>query len=262
MDHAIVLEGDFYERMRKAKDRKTENGAKSIREGPRKPGLREAARNRLHFRILFEHRAVERGLRDSIAHARRAGKLLLEAKAKMRRGTFMAWIKRWNQFSQATANIYMRIAREWERIEANSQHVTNLSLGAINRWLRGSARKEPLIKNVQTVLGSETRATPAYPILLRKIEREMAMTKRLREAIWALTEPETLDGIAALHALRLHVDSLHAELQQHLADTPMTDDDIRFALSDAACDDAERARRCFTTEAEAIANALAIGVQS
>jgi hypothetical protein len=50
--------------------------------------------------------------------------------------TFMPWVRQCCEFSHSTANLYMRIAREWARIEANSERIANLSLGAVGEWLR------------------------------------------------------------------------------------------------------------------------------
>src|SRR6266850_8495577 len=80
---------------------------------------------RLALRIRAEHAAFGEGLRDSLEHARTAGTLLNEAKEKMTHGYFGAWIKQQCDLSHRTANNYMLIAREWSRVEANSQHVAN-----------------------------------------------------------------------------------------------------------------------------------------
>lgn len=97
---------------------------------------RITARDRLAYRIRVEHAAARQGLREPLTHAMRAGNLLLKAKAEFAHGYFMTWVREQCQFSHATANLYMLIAREWPRLEANSERITNLSLGAVGEWLR------------------------------------------------------------------------------------------------------------------------------
>lgn len=74
-------------------------------------------------------------MRDSLLHAREAGQLLQEAKAKLARGTFLPWVRRYCSFSPRTAELYMLIAREWEAIDANAKYVASLGVGAVARWL-------------------------------------------------------------------------------------------------------------------------------
>ena len=90
---------------------------------------------RLARDIKHEHETVERALRDSLAHARRAGELLLEAKDKLPHGVFMQWVEANCAFAHRTATLYMQIAREWERVAANWQSLANLGVAAAARWL-------------------------------------------------------------------------------------------------------------------------------
>ncbi len=85
--------------------------------------------------INDEHRAVGLALRDSLEHARRCGELLNDVKDKLPHGAFMAWVERHCVFSHRAATMYMRIAREWERLSANWQSVANFGLVLADEWL-------------------------------------------------------------------------------------------------------------------------------
>jgi len=76
---------------------------------PTRKTTRITARDRLAYRIRVEHAAVRHDLRESLLHARRAGALLIQAKAEYARGYWMAWVRESCQFSHSLANLYMRI---------------------------------------------------------------------------------------------------------------------------------------------------------
>jgi len=75
--------------------------------------------------IKAEHKAVERGIRSSVAHAMRCGELLLQAKASMKHGEWEAWITDNIKLSQRAAQGYMRLAK---LDAAKAQRVADLSL--------------------------------------------------------------------------------------------------------------------------------------
>ena len=87
----------------------------------------EPALTRLAQQINEAHLDAERHIHSSLERARRAGTLLNEVKHLLPHGEFMPWVERSCAFSQPTANLYMKLAREWDRL-GNSQRVRNLSL--------------------------------------------------------------------------------------------------------------------------------------
>lgn len=70
--------------------------------------------------INREHEAATTAIRTSLEHARRAGELLIQAKAQVEHGEFQAWIEANFRGSYRTAAIYVRIAKNWPSIEAKS----------------------------------------------------------------------------------------------------------------------------------------------
>ena len=79
-------------------------------------------------RIAAEHTACESAARDSLAHAHRAGELLLEAKREVGHGEWLPWLRDNCAFAERTAQLYMRIARRWAEVDANPQRVADLTL--------------------------------------------------------------------------------------------------------------------------------------
>jgi len=143
--------------------------------------------------INDEHRAVGQALRDGLAHARRAGELLLDVKDKLPHGAFMAWVARHCGFAHRTATLYMRIATEWDRIEANWQSVANLSLGVMDRWLTHGDLDPAESESEATTQYSEADAPGTIPNYVaqdrrRGWARRVALVKKYEEAAWSATE--------------------------------------------------------------------------
>jgi hypothetical protein len=78
-------------------------------------------------RINHEHQQTESALRASLEHARTAGQLLLEAKEKLAHGQWLPWLEANVQASVRSCQAYMRVAREWDRLQAKSATVAHLS---------------------------------------------------------------------------------------------------------------------------------------
>jgi DUF3102 family protein len=80
--------------------------------------------------IKEAHDAVATAMRESLRHARRAGELLSQVKDQLPHGEFGPWIDAHCGFGWRTANLYMRIAREWEKlVTENRNAIANLTLG-------------------------------------------------------------------------------------------------------------------------------------
>ena len=77
--------------------------------------------------INTEHKAVIDGLRASLDHAIKAGELLLDAKRIAGHGNWLEWLHTNCQFSERTAQNYIKLAENKERL-SNTQRVAYLSL--------------------------------------------------------------------------------------------------------------------------------------
>jgi hypothetical protein len=82
----------------------------------------------LAARINAEHEACASTLKRGLQHAIAAGRLLIEAKDKLKHGGWMRWLRENCQVPERTAQAYMRVARTFGTLEqANTQRVADLS---------------------------------------------------------------------------------------------------------------------------------------
>lgn len=79
-------------------------------------------------RINEEHAAVTLAITEGLQHAMTAGDLLLEAKAKVKHGQWLPWLRENCAISERTAQLYMRVARERPMLEMKSATVADLTL--------------------------------------------------------------------------------------------------------------------------------------
>jgi hypothetical protein len=68
--------------------------------------------DRLAREIRAEHEAAERAWRSAVQHAHRAGQRLLDAKALVRHGEWLPWLREIG-IPERTAQQYMRLARKY-----------------------------------------------------------------------------------------------------------------------------------------------------
>jgi len=69
--------------------------------------------------IQVAHEAACRAAESALAHARRAGELLIEAKAAQPHGAWLPWLsKHCSTISDRTARRYMQVATRWPELEA------------------------------------------------------------------------------------------------------------------------------------------------
>ncbi len=81
--------------------------------------------------INEEHEAASRAVRSALEHARRAGELLLEAKAQRAHGEWLPWLaEHCPAVSPRVAQMYTRIASSWPELEARAKtkHVSHLPI--------------------------------------------------------------------------------------------------------------------------------------
>jgi hypothetical protein len=72
----------------------------------------------LAARINAEHEATIAGFRRSLEHAVTVGELLIEAKGRLKHGQWLPWLGENTRIDARLAQVYMRIARNREQIEA------------------------------------------------------------------------------------------------------------------------------------------------
>jgi Protein of unknown function (DUF3102) len=72
----------------------------------------------LAARIKTWHTAVAAALKDSVRHGIAAGELLIEAKAQLKHGEWLPWLRDHVEISERTAQLYMRLAKNRAEIES------------------------------------------------------------------------------------------------------------------------------------------------
>ena len=83
----------------------------------------------LETQINDAHTDACRAAQSAIMHARRAGDLLITAKAGLAHGLWLPWLaERCPTIAERTAQAYMRVARGWPTLEAKAQRVAALPL--------------------------------------------------------------------------------------------------------------------------------------
>lgn len=87
-------------------------------------------------RINAEHRACEVAAHSAVEHAINAGELLTEVKAELGHGEFGTWLEANFEGTARSAQTYMKLARNRDALEANTQHRTHLN--SIGLWLPAS----------------------------------------------------------------------------------------------------------------------------
>lgn len=78
--------------------------------------------------INESHHACEDAADTAIEHARDAGDMLIEAKSQIPHGRWLPWLTENVECSERNAQNYMKIAREWDRLQSNTKRVSDLPL--------------------------------------------------------------------------------------------------------------------------------------
>jgi hypothetical protein len=80
-------------------------------------------------RINKAHAAATQAAHRALEHARRAGELLIQAKAHVPHGEWLPWLEtNCPDVAERTAQAYMRVARRWPELEAKAQRVADLPM--------------------------------------------------------------------------------------------------------------------------------------
>ncbi len=115
--------------------------------------------------IRAEHEAAQTSARQVIAHAIRAGELLLQVKDQLPHGAFGPWLTANVEFSYRTAQGYMQLARECAD-PAKAQRVADLSLRGALRELSPAANVRSRLAPMRLITDG-LRAPDAGPSIER-----------------------------------------------------------------------------------------------
>lgn len=78
--------------------------------------------------ILIAHASCLEAGKKALLHAKKAGELLVKAKKNLLHGEWGTWVEQNLPFSIRTAQLYMKISKEWNKITSNTQSVALLSM--------------------------------------------------------------------------------------------------------------------------------------
>src|SRR5262249_7618327 len=100
----------------------------------------------LAARIKAEHEAATAFIKQSLERAIRAGELLIEAKAKLKHGQWLPWLREHCRMSERTGSHYMRLARH----AAEFGNVADLTVrGALELLSPPSNEGEAILRRLQ-----------------------------------------------------------------------------------------------------------------
>jgi hypothetical protein len=119
----------------------------------------------LAARIRAEHGAAAVSLGDAARHAIAAGELLIEAKALVRHGQWLPWLRDHCSLSERTCQLYMRCAKNRAEIEAaKSAGVADLTLNEAAALLMLSSDVRKLLNFARTAEGLSGEALVEFCI--------------------------------------------------------------------------------------------------
>jgi len=128
--------------------------------------------------IHAEHEAAQRCASEAIAHAIRCGELLIQTKAALPHGAFGAWLAANAEFSERTAQGYMRLARLNPEMR---NAVADLPLRVALRELQ-LARREVVKARISDALQNRNDSLPQMP----RGSRHYRVIRNDGERKWAL----------------------------------------------------------------------------
>jgi hypothetical protein len=109
--------------------------------------------------ISREHTLASEHAREALTHAIEAGRLLTDAKALVRHGNWLAWLKENIKFSARTTQLYIRLYVNRDRL--NAQCVAHLPLRAAQRLMAETRPPEASPKVIEVDFGVLEEAATA-----------------------------------------------------------------------------------------------------
>lgn len=104
-------------------------------------GHRVADLNNLVVSINEEHSKAAECMWAGVQHAIRAGELLIEAKSQVEHGQWLPWLEANCEFSERTAQGYMRLAKELPKLDAEKRNrVADLTFRDALKSIAGTAK--------------------------------------------------------------------------------------------------------------------------
>jgi hypothetical protein len=173
--------------------------------------------------INNEHATAEAAVRDSVLHARQAGQLLQDVKARLPHGQFMLWVEQHCHFKYPTAALYMRIARQWSVLFGllaldSSYAVRTLTLGKAATLVYGCEQEvEDPERTARTRLRRQRREqrNSIVDVAVRRFENFLTPGRREWDVFSHYLDREDQERLLyALQQLRNRVVTKIAEVEE------------------------------------------------
>jgi len=103
----------------------------------------QAALPELAGQINEHHARATEAARTALEHARECGAILIQAKAQVGHGGFLAWLAANCRVGERQARRYMRVAENWPAIEAKSDAMSDLTVTGALRLLADGDQMPP-----------------------------------------------------------------------------------------------------------------------
>lgn len=147
--------------------------------------------------INVAHNKVVEACRSSVGHAIKAGELLIKAKSVVIHGEWGNWLKDNLILSKRTAQAYMRLAREYPKLEAsNTQHVADLPLRDAIQVISSTTAVLNWAKKTGIDIEMFTTNEKSGDSVRRKAIQEIRKTKYNAHIKSESTAPVDIDGQA------------------------------------------------------------------
>lgn len=115
----------------------------------------------LAYRIKDEHTRAGDALKKSVQAGMRAGELLIEARALIPHGAWLPWLRDRVEISPRMAQRYVQLARHRAEIEANTTHVSHLTINGALALLAAPSIAEKVVAAVETAEAVQDKAEAA-----------------------------------------------------------------------------------------------------
>jgi len=136
----------------------------------------------LAARINAAHEEVKNSIRRGAEHAIKAGQLLLQAKETVGHGVFLEWVGEHCTCTPRTAQLYMKLAKEKDKLGSNAKSISYLTLTEAMEMLG------PLKQKLSEAKPSKSPPAPAPDPVTEAITKDALGV--LRRAWDAAGEPQ------------------------------------------------------------------------
>lgn len=167
-----------------------------------KKAQRELTKRKLHElakALSKHHQDVQVGLKNALTNAHRCGKILIQAKALVKHGSWKRWLNKNFLGSYETAADYMRVARCWNDdrlVEAREHDYVFTSIEEVLGILREERAKERSREKMK----GRTDEPPTKPMTKRQKEAAIARCG-LRDAFDYWLKDLTIDEVLVFETI-------------------------------------------------------------